>query len=388
MKPLRVTVITLCVLTLVAVATFAARGPLRRAAFAPTASVVPSGVVMTPEDGVLPSEPSAPRPAIEVIAEGLDIPWEIVFLPDGSMLVTERSGTLVHIGEDRKVIPVPGVRHVGEGGLLGMALHPEFAQNDLLYLYLTSNDSGRLENRVERYVYRDGALSEREVIVSGIPGAQYHDGGRIAFGPDGMLYVTTGDAGTTASAQNVQSLAGKILRFAPEGGIPEGNPFGNAVWSYGHRNPQGIAWDADGRLWSTEHGRSGVQSGYDELNRIEPGKNYGWPTIQGDAAHEGMERPVLHSGSSETWAPASAAYLDGVIWFGGLRGESLYAARLGEDGQSAELVAYLRGTYGRIRTVVVGPDDMLYLTTSNRDGRGGRMEGDDRIIRVDPFALR
>ncbi len=207
----------------------------------------------------------------------------------------------------------------------------------------------------------------------------------MAFGPDGKLYVTTGDAGNSNSAQDTRSLAGKILRLNDDGSVPTDNPFENAVFSYGHRNPQGLAWDDKGRLWSTEHGRSGVRSGYDELNLIERGGNYGWPEIEGPEIGKDMVSPVLQSGASDTWAPASAEFVRGNIFFGGLRGEALYEAVI--DDNAATLTTHLRHTYGRIRTVRKAPDGFLYILTSNSDGRGDRNSRDDRMIRIDPKTL-
>jgi glucose/arabinose dehydrogenase len=331
-----------------------------------------------------------PREEAVVLAENLHVPWAIAFLPSGDLLVTERPGTLLRIGkEDRSQHPIEGVRHIGEGGLLGITLHPDFEENHWLYLYLTASANGVVSNRVERYRYENDALSKRTEILTGIPGAQYHDGGALAFGPDGHLYITTGDASQSSLAQNTNSLAGKILRVHDDGSIPDDNPFGNAVYSYGHRNPQGITWDREGRMWSTEHGRSGVQSGLDELNLIEKGENYGWPVIQGSETRDGMEAPILHSGPTVTWAPASAVYYNGRIFFGGLRGEALYEARLPERvNEEPELLTHFHRAFGRIRAVAVGPDGMLYLTTSNTDGRGKPLPNDDRIIRVDPKILR
>ncbi|HWQ99627.1 MAG TPA: PQQ-dependent sugar dehydrogenase, partial [Candidatus Methylomirabilis sp.] len=207
-----------------------------------------------------------------------------------------------------------------------------------------------------------------------------------AFGPDGKLYVTTGDAGRDRNAQDKTSLAGKILRLNDDGTVPDDNPFGTAVWSYGHRNPQGLVWDDQGRLWATEHGRSGILSGFDELNLIEKGKNYGWPAIQGDDKKEGLVTPVINSGANETWAPSGAVYVDGSVFFAGLRGETLYEARVNDT--PVTLKKHLVGQYGRLRAVVLGPDGDLYLTTSNLDGRGTPVTDDDRIVRINPRLFR
>lgn len=329
------------------------------------------------------SATSSMAEAITVLATDLQIPWGIAFLPDGGMLVTERPGRVVRIGTDRKTYPVEGVRHAGEGGLLGIALHPDFDSNHYVYLYMTTTEGG-LQNKVERYAFRDDQLTFDRDILAGIPAANNHDGGRLAFGPDGMLYVTTGDAQNEPAAQDTQSLAGKIVRLNDDGSVPSDNPFGNAVWSYGHRNPQGLAWGTAGQLWATEHGRSGIASGYDEVNKIVKGGNYGWPDIQGDATRDGVIPPVLHSGASSTWAPASAAIIGNRLFFGGLRGEALYETNLTG---TPVLKTHFKNAYGRIRDVSVGPDGMLYLTTSNRDGRGSAGTGDDRIVRIDPRAL-
>ena len=202
-----------------------------------------------------------------------------------------------------------------------------------------------------------------------------------------MLYITTGDAGKSSLAQDKNSLAGKILRVRDDGSIPDENPFGNEVYSYGHRNPQGLTWDDDGNLWSTEHGRSGALSGLDELNLIRPGENYGWPTIQGDEKRFDMNTPIINSGPDVTWAPASALYWDGSIFFGGLRGETLYEAQL-QNGIIVGLKSHFKKEFGRIRTVALGPDGMFYITTSNRDGRGTVRDGDDKIIRLNPAQFR
>ncbi len=319
----------------------------------------------------------------EVVAQNLDIPWELTFLPDGSRLVTERPGTLKRLGKDGFAIPVSGTLHIGEGGLLGMVLHPDFSSNNWLYLYFTTRRGGATRNVVERYKLSGDELSEQTVIVDNIPAGSNHDGGRVAFGPDGFLYVTTGDSGNGNLAQDTNSLAGKILRVRDDGSIPEDNPFGSPVYSYGHRNAQGLDWDDNGQLWATEHGRSGILSGYDELNLIKRGANYGWPVIQGGESREGMETPVINSGPTTTWAPSGAAYFDGSIFFAGLRGRTLYEYKIAEE----ELTEHLDGQYGRLRQVVVGPDKIFYVLTSNTDGRGRPGEGDDKIIRFSPAYL-
>jgi glucose/arabinose dehydrogenase len=354
----------------------------------PALPPAPGGVSVSESDGTSapPLVESESRPPVSIVADNLAIPWEIAFLPEGSLLVTERPGRLLKIADDRTSIPISGVRHVGEGGLLGLALHPQFSRNSLLYVYVTAPSGRGVVNRVERYRLTGTTLTDRTVILDGIPGASNHDGGRLAFGPDGLLYITTGDADNSASAQDLNSLGGKILRLADDGSIPQGNPFGTAVYSYGHRNPQGLAWDSAGRLWATEHGRSGVRSGFDEINLIEPGKNYGWPEIEGDETASGLTSPVIHSGASTTWAPAGAAIVDSSLFFAGLRGASLYQARLSGESASS-LVEHFSGEFGRLRAVVRGPDGALYITTSNTDGRGDVRPGDDKIIRIDPTAL-
>ncbi len=328
--------------------------------------------------------------AVTVVADNLRIPWGIAFLPGGDILVTERPGDLLRLGdEEQKRQPVAGVRHVGEGGLLGIALHPEFQQNRWIYLYLTTEKESGLINRVERYRLRNNELTARTVIIEDIPGASYHDGGRIAFGPNNKLYVTTGDAGSSNRAQQKDSLAGKILRLNPDGSIPEGNPFGTPVYSWGHRNAQGLAWDDAGRLWATEHGRSGVRSGFDEINRIVKGENYGWPIIQGSETHSGMRSPVLQSGPTTTWAPAGAATVEDRLFFAGLRGKTLYEIPVSRsDSTDISLTEHLNDRFGRLRAVERGPDGALYITTSNTDGRGRPRQNDDKILKVAPSLLK
>ena len=361
-----------------------------RYVFAPTGSSIPTVENL---DAFIPEdlEPNSPS-LIKTVIEGLAVPWDLAFLPDASLLVTERPGSI------RRVMPngnsvrieVPNVQSTGEGGLLGIALHPKFTENQFIYLYQTSGSGNNLQNKIVRFRFDKDVLRDPLVIVDQIPGAIYHDGGELAFGPDGYLYATAGDAGRSDFAQNPDSLAGKVLRMTDEGKPAPGNPFATLVYSYGHRNGQGLAWDSEGRLWATEHGRSGVTSGYDEVNRIESGKNYGWLTIQGSAQKEGLVTPQIQSGEKETWAPSGIAIVGDRLFFVGLRGESLYEVQIQKDGNLdvASAKAYFRGVYGRLRGVVVGPDGALYLTTSNTDGRGFPKEHDDRVLRVDLKALK
>lgn len=326
---------------------------------------------------------------LQVIAQGLDTPWGLAIFPDNSILVTERKGTvrLIDSSGVLQVAPVAtisSVREIGEGGLLGITLHPSFAANNYVYVYYTYNASGNnTMNRVSRFTFINGKLSDEKTIVDAIPGAANHDGGRIKFGPDGNLYIGTGDAQEPSRAQDQNNLAGKILRVTENGDAVPGNPFNNRIYSYGHRNVQGLAWDTNGQLWATEHGRSGGLSGLDELNKIEAGKNYGWPEIQGTETRDGMVTPFKNSGNT-TWAPSGMAFLNGSLYFSGLWGETLYKAN---PKDAADLKEYLKGEYGRIRDVVADSNGMLYVTTSNKDGRGVPDASDDRILRINPEKL-
>lgn len=318
---------------------------------------------------------------VEIYVENLEIPWEIEFLSENDLLVTQRSGSLVRIkNENKTTIPINNVLESGEGGLLGLTLHPNFKNNSQIYLYLTTSSGEGTSNRVERYVFnsKDNTLSEKKLIIDNIPGAKYHDGGRIDFGPDNLLYITTGDATIPELSQDLTSLAGKTLRLDDEGNIPKENPFGTEIYSYGHRNSQGLAWDNQGNLWSTEHGRSGIRSGFDELNLIESGKNYGWPTIEGDETNNDMISPVVHSSSKITWAPASALYYNGNILFTGLRGKSIYRYNI----ETKEIKTYFENDFGRLRDIEYY-NGSIYVSTSNTDGRGNPSINDDVILKID-----
>ncbi|MDI3539820.1 MAG: hypothetical protein PWQ52_943 [Methanolobus sp.] len=334
----------------------------------------------------LSSGPAEEYPLASLVADELEIPWSLSFLPDGSsMIFTERPGRVRLIDNEEGLLANPlltigEVEHTGEGGLLGITVHPDFENNSFIYVYYTYREDDRLFNKVVRYTENNRELAGADVIINSIPGGGNHNGGRIAFGPDGMLYITTGDAGEDFLAQDPGSLAGKILRVTDEGDIPGDNPFpGSPVYTLGHRNPQGLAWDEQGKLWSTEHG----PLTRDELNVIKAGNNYGWPEITGDGTAQGMESPLIHSGV-QTWAPSGAAYFNGSVFFAGLRGQALYEASVdtGDGTDNMELQEHFSGEFGRLRDVVAGPDGNLYLLTSNLDGRGRPVSGDDRIIRI------
>lgn len=318
-----------------------------------------------------------------IIASNLDTPWGIAVLPDGNLLVTERPGRVKLITTEGasvsiQLVQISQTEEIGEGGLLGIALDPNFLTNNQVYLYYTYRENSDVFNRVSKFLLADNALTNEQIVVDTIPGSNNHNGGRIKFGPDNYLYIGTGDAGQADLAQDTDSLAGKILRVTSSGEPAPGNVLNNRVYSYGHRNVQGLAWDEQGKLWATEHGRSGIQSGFDELNLIENGNNYGWPSIQGDEQTEQMLAPKLHSGSNTTWAPSGLAFLDGSVFFGGLRGQTLYQVKLDD----LSLSNHFQREFGRIREVVVSPNNSLYISTSNQDGRGNPDEEDDKIIKV------
>jgi aldose sugar dehydrogenase len=301
----------------------------------------------------------------------LEIPWDITFF-EQTIYITERPGRLIVINDNqRKNFDIDTVYHNGEGGLLGIALHPNFKENSWIYLYQTQNDNG-ITNAVYRYQYNN-ELSDKKPIITNIPGATFHNGGRIVFGPDKKLYITTGDAQDPNLSQDTNSLAGKILRINDDGTIPNDNPFGNAVYSYGHRNPQGLAFDSNGNLWSTEHG----QRGNDEINLIKSGLNYGWPIIEGDDNRENMVSPVAHSGN-QTWAPSGMIILENKLMFGGLRGQALFIYKINNDKLEFENELF-SNDHGRMRKVSYY-EDMIYILTSNKDGRGKPQDGDDKVL--------
>ena len=332
--------------------------------------------------------------SVETVHKNLDVPWSVDWLPDGTMLFTERGGNLwVSDNSSPKLILSLETGGI-EGGLLGLAVDPNFESNNYIYLYYTYSEFFTLLNKVVRYQYIDNIISDETILLDRIPGGHVHDGGRIQFGPDEKLYITTGDAGISSLSQDVDSLAGKILRINSDGTIPDDNPWTDSpVYSIGHRNPQGIDWDTFGNLIATEHGPSGFESGHDEINIIVRGANYGWPNIIGDESADGMRNPVYHT-SQNTWAPSGAEFYDDdaiPLWTGKYFVAALYSRHLhmfdlnATDGTISSHTALFQNEFGRLRDVQTGPDGYLYLLTSNREGRGSPSPDDDRILRILPL---
>jgi glucose/arabinose dehydrogenase len=316
---------------------------------------------------------------VTTIASGLRVPWGIAFFPDGTALVSERDeARLLRVtpaGQVTTLCRVAGVTPTSEGGLLGVAVSPHYATDHTIYAYATTAD----DNRVLSGTLDDFRAGRERAILTGIPRAEIHDGGRLAFGPDGMLYVTTGETGNGDLAQDLDSLGGKILRIAPDGAIPADNPFpGSPVWSYGHRNVQGIAWDDQGRLWEDEFG----SQLWDEINLIQPGANYGWPAAEGTAHLPGMTNPraVFTTGSA---SPSGLAFAEGSLWMGALQGKTTWRVPVLGSGGLGQPVA-VRLTDSRTRTVVLAPDGRLWVTTSDQDGRGDPGPTDDSILAISP----
>lgn len=372
----------------------------------PGAAPEPAGD--TPPPGQATPSPPAPRPAsgkveLEVVARDLEVPWDLAFDREGRLFFTERPGRIRLLDGGRLItlLTLPDTAATGEGGLLGLALHPAFPEEPWVYVYQTYRGKGRgVANRVLRFRFVPGGsprLTGRQVILDGIPGAAIHDGGQLEFGPDGKLYVTTGDARAAQRAQDPNSLHGKILRLEPDGRIPADNPLGpdNPVFSYGHRNPEGLAFHpATGALYAIEHG----PEAWDEINHIQPGGNYGWPEVTGPGHGSSPRFIAPLRAYSPVIAPAGADFYRGPIagWDGSLfvgtlgfspdsAGRHLRRLRLADDGRRVlEEEPLFKGEFGRIRAVKTGPDGCLYFGTSNRDGRGEPRPGDDRILRACP----
>lgn len=345
----------------------------------------------TPSDSETDAETDAETPSAapdrggppevaDTLVEGLEVPWGVDFLPDGRAVVTERvSGRVLRVDTNGRVTPlgtVPGAVPQGEAGLLGVAVSPDFDRDRAVYLYLTT----ATDNRVVRAELDGTRLGRTTVVLDGIPAGFIHDGGRIAFGPDGHLYVTTGETGDPELAQDPQSLAGKILRITTDGEPAPGNPDPTSpVWSLGHRNVQGLAWDDEGRLWASEFG----DSEWDELNLVRKGRNYGWPRVEGAGGDPSYVDPQLVWPVDQA-SPSGLAFADGHLWMAGLRGERLWRIAVSPDGAASKPRAFFTEEFGRLRTVAAAPDGLLWLTTSNRDGRGEPAPADDRVLRIRP----
>lgn len=332
---------------------------------------------------------------VETWVEGLEIPWSLVFLSKDEALVSERPGRIRLIRQSQLVdapYAEPDVLHTGEGGLMGLALHPGFPDPPYIYAMHTYREGGRTANRVVRLRHQDDQGALDRIIIDNIPGHRVHNGGRIGFGPDGMLYITTGDIWQAELAQDRNSLAGKILRLTPDGQIPPDNPFaGSPVYSYGHRNPQGLAWHSvSAALFSSEHGPSGEYGlrGKDIINVIEKGGNYGWPRVVGQAGLAPYIDPLIMWESATP--PGGMNFWNGDLFVATLRSRALIRIQLQHQGDGYGVTAIERWfapdhaevTFGRLRDAVVGPDNALYVLTSNRDGRGRVRAGDDRILRI------
>jgi len=359
-----------------------------------TAQIVIGGTPVMPPQYAVADPPEA---VLEDFATGLAVPWAMEFAPDGRLFVSERDGR-IRVVEEGVLLPQPwatvAVEQIGEGGLLGLALHPEFPSEPYVYVCHTLRVDGVVQNRIIRIREEGGQGGAEEEVFAGIPGNSVHDGCRLRFGPDGMLYATTGDAAQRALAQDVDSFAGKILRMRPDGAAPGDNPFGPAsyVYSLGHRNPQGLTFrPGSGELWASEHGPSfevGVGA-HDEINLIEAGVNYGWPEVVGAPGFAGLRDPVLTYPNAPVPPAGMTFYQGGEIpaWGGDLFFATLgstHLQRVGFDacGRIALLERLYAGELGRLRDVIEGPDGALYLATSNRDGRGNPGPNDDRIIRI------
>jgi glucose/arabinose dehydrogenase len=338
----------------------------------------------------------------QTVASGFDTIWELAWGPDNALWVTERRGIISRVDPQTGAVTTAGqiaVQEIGEGGLMGLAFHPDFAGQPLVYVAHSYAAAGGTRNRIARLRLNGTVLEAPQTLLENIPGASIHNGSRVAVGPDRFLYVTTGDAGNGSLAQDLNSLAGKVLRLTLDGAPAPGNPFGTAVYSFGHRNPQGLAFAPGGALYITEHGAADN----DEVNRVEPGRNYGWPSVRGrcDGDAGGSEVTFCQTNnvieSMAQWTPTIApAGLDvydanliagwsGSLLFTALKGMALYRLTLSADGRAVSSEERLfEGTFGRLRDVLVAPDGSVYLATSNRDGRGAPTATDDRIIRVRP----
>jgi glucose/arabinose dehydrogenase len=339
--------------------------------------------------------PEPPGITVASWVEGLEAPWSLVFLPEGKALVSERPGRIRLIEQGRmRPQPLAVVESVqgGEGGLMGLAAHPRFPAPPFIYAMHTYREGGRTTNRVIRLVVEGTTARFDRVIVAGIPGARNHNGGRIAFGPDGHLYIGTGETFEADLAQDPSSLGGKLLRVTADGGVPPDNPTPTSpVYSLGHRNIQGLAWHSSGTLFISEHGPSGEFGlrAWDEINVIRKGANYAWPKGVGAIGRAEFEDPIVAFRDSST-PPSGAAFWNDTLFVATLRSRALIRIRVEQVGERWQAVAIDRwfahnrneGLFGRLRDAVVGPDGALYVLTNNRAGRGRPQPGEDRILRL------
>ena len=321
---------------------------------------------------ILPKPVSEQGNVTDILAQNLEVPWALAFLPDDRLIFTERVGK-ISVLNGKNITPVGtiNVTQNGESGLLGIAVDPQFNQNHYIYLYYTQGSY----NRISRFVLGDKLTGEK-VLLDKIPGGSIHNGGRLKFGPDGKLYATTGESGIPNLAQDINSLGGKILRINSDGSLPADNPFGNYVYAYGNRDPQGIAWSPDGTLYESEHG----QTRNDEINIIQKGGNYGWPFYQGNNSASGFIKP-LSVYTEFTLAPSGIAFYQNSLYVAGLRGSQLRKITFSADGKRVTGETALYTELGRIRDVVEYKG-YIYICTSNRDGRGIPQKGDDKIMRI------
>ncbi len=330
----------------------------------------------TPPSSSAGSSPAGHLGTPRDLVTGLSVPWAIAFLPGGDALVTERdTARLLRVtpaGKMSVVGKVPGVSPAGEGGLLGVAVSPSYSRDHFVFLYY----SAASENRIMRFSYDGHGLGDERTLVKGIPRGPIHNGGRLAFGPDHLLYASTGETGRGGLAQDRSSLGGKILRMTLDGDPAPGNPFHTLVWTYGHRNVQGIAWDPRGHMFATEFG----QDRFDEVNRITKGGDYGWPVVEGFGGDRKRYTAPLLTWSTDEASPSGLAYAGGSLWAAGLGGRRLWQVPVAADGTVSQPKAHFEGRYGRLRAVAAAPDGSLWVSTSNRDGRGDPSSVDDRIL--------
>lgn len=331
---------------------------------------------------------------IQTIATGLEVPWDFALDKDGNLFITERHGELKVLeknGRVKTISVLPQVVSVGESGLTGMALHPNFSQNNLIFLYYTYRKSGEILNRVSRFTFKNNALQDENIILDNIPGGSIHNGGRLRFGPDEKLWILTGDGARPMLAQDMNSLGGKVLRLNGDGSIPSDNPIKNSpVFSLGHRNPQGLAWHPlTEELLITEHG----ETAHDEINLIKADGNFGWPVVKKCYSDDPKYiSPIICSGN-ETYAPSGIASFGTNIWrlrnsfvFAGLRGNLLERFEM-INSEVKERETIIKGDYGRLRAILTDKDGNIYVGTSNKDGRGSPSQDDDRILKITPKLL-